>query len=186
MSGKPTKSAPKKNIPAGVKTTTVTRGLKAGHSAASRVSASAADEATRYVEEYISAVASIADGLRRHEKPARSTIMYRDVESALLNQFGNTGFLPKEVSSKKVRAATVGTKVTRGVSVADVERLIRASCGQGVRLSEDAKLQLQNAAQSYLEALGDAAYRYTEHAKRVTISVADLVLARQELRNCRS
>lgn len=181
MSGK-SKSAPKKHIPAGVKTTTVTRGLKSGSSAANRVAGDAATEATRYVEEYVLKVAELANNLRLHAK--RGTIMYRDVADVLLNNFGNTGFTPDEVSSKKVRTAHRGTTETRGVSVADVERLIRSVAGRDTRVAEDAKLQLQNASQNYLEALGDAAFKFAKHAKRVTITTGDLQLARDELRRC--
>lgn len=65
--------------------------------------------------------------------------------------------------------------IKKGISLAAMERLLKAAGAQ--RVSENAKIALKEAMESYAEKVGENATRYAKHASRKTVKAEDVELA---------
>lgn len=65
--------------------------------------------------------------------------------------------------------------IKKGISLAAMERLLKAAGAQ--RVSENAKIALKEAMESYAEKVGENATMYAKHASRKTVKAEDVELA---------
>ena len=63
----------------------------------------------------------------------------------------------------------------KGIPVAAMERLLKKAGAQ--RVSEDAKIALKNALETYAQKIGESAVKYAAHASRKTVKSEDIELA---------